>query len=63
MTGRFKIDKECKHSRRYAREDETFPIQSIYVQRAVADLSDLIEITITLPAGMEILRDTVKAGE
>ena len=42
----FKVDKECKHSRRYAAEDKECPLSSVYVNRKFADKKDEIVITL-----------------
>jgi len=48
MKETFTLDKECKHSRRYAvPSDSEFPIKTVYVDRAFADGKDKITITIT----------------
>lgn len=47
----FVVDKECKHSRRYACTDEDFPISTVYVHRSVADKAEAIAITIDIVKG------------
>lgn len=47
QTCNFTIDKECKHSRRYAATDESFPIKTVYVDREVARDNDHLIISIT----------------
>ncbi len=42
----FNIDKECKHSRRYASVAKEFPIQTIYVDREVADGKDIFWLSL-----------------
>ena len=44
----FIVDKECKHSRRYACADEDFPIKTIYMKRELADKTDVIAITVEI---------------
>ena len=46
----YKIDKECKHSRRYKAEDVKAPIQSIYLNRS-SELSNSDTITLTVGKG------------
>lgn len=46
MEAIFKVDKECKHSRRYACEDEKFPLRSVYVNRDMAEKVDTLKVTI-----------------
>lgn len=47
MQETFTIDKECKHSRRYATpEDSKFPIKTVYVDRGFADNKDTITVTV-----------------
>ena len=46
MKATFKLDKEVKHSRRYATEDEKFPIKTIYVAREYADGKNILELEI-----------------
>jgi len=43
-TATFKVDKECKHSRRYACQDPEFPIRSIYIWRISSEGKDKIEV-------------------
>lgn len=43
----FKIDKECKYSRRYAKVKGNCPITTIYVERSFADGHDTLFLTIT----------------
>lgn len=45
----FRIQKECKHSRRYECLDEKFPIQTIYVRRDFAEGRDRIELSVSAP--------------
>lgn len=45
-TFEFKIEKECKHSRRYARIKEDCPIATIYVERSLANDHDTMLLTI-----------------
>lgn len=48
-TYEFKIDKECKHSRRYAAiKEEACPIKTVYMERNMADGHDTFFITIKL---------------
>jgi len=42
----FRVDKECKHSRRYEADDPKAPIRTIYVQREYANGLDKIIITL-----------------
>jgi len=49
-SGSYKIDKECKHSRRYKAEDEKAPIQSIYVSRS-SELSKNDTLTLAVGKG------------
>lgn len=49
MQSTFTIDKECKHSRRYAAQDEKFPIQTIYVNRDFADDKETLTVTVEEP--------------
>lgn len=42
----FKIEKECKHSRRYKRVKEDCPIATIYVERSFADGHDALFLTL-----------------
>jgi hypothetical protein len=42
----FKLDKKCKHSRRYANEEKDSPVKQIYVKREFADGKDTITITL-----------------
>ena len=45
MKETFTVDKECKHSRRYAiPADSKFPIGTIYVDREYADGKDTITV-------------------
>jgi hypothetical protein len=47
MKETFTIDKECKHSRRYAPPaDSKFPIKSIYIDRDFANGKDKVELEI-----------------
>ena len=46
-TFEFEIDKECKHSRRYARVEETCPVATIYVKRSFADSHDTLFLMLT----------------
>lgn len=46
-TFEFKIDKECKHSRRYASVDDACPIATVYVDRSFADTCDTLSLKIT----------------
>lgn len=48
LTEIFRIDKECKGSRRYASDNEKFPIRSVYVDRDSADGHDALTLTIEL---------------
>lgn len=43
---KFKIDKECKHSRRYASIEEDCPIQTIYVKREFSNGKDSLFLTL-----------------
>ena len=45
-TSEFKLDKECKHSRRYTATDKDCPIKTIYVDRKFANEKDVLWITI-----------------
>lgn len=44
---RFKVKKECKHSRRYECQDENSPITDIYVGREFANDKDEFVMIIT----------------
>ena len=46
MKAKFKVDKECKGSRRYACEDKDFPLQSVYVKRPWSEKK--LELTIEI---------------
>ena len=47
MQAIFVIDKELKHSRRYAaEEDNDFPIKTVYVDRSFSDGENSLEITV-----------------
>jgi len=48
MKAIFKVDKECKHSRRYETEDPKFPIKTVYVNREVSNGESTIEIEVNL---------------
>ena len=52
QTGVFKVDKECKHSRRYASREDDFPVRSVYVSREWPGIGrDSIVVTIEEPEG------------
>lgn len=43
----FKLDRECKHVRRYASlEEDECPIQTIYVKREFSQGKDILFLTI-----------------
>jgi hypothetical protein len=48
MKAIFKVDKECKHSRRYNTEDPKFPIKTVYVDREFSNGESTIEIQANL---------------
>lgn len=48
LKAKFAIDKECKHSRRYACTDKEFPLQTVYINRKVASGVDKMSIVIIL---------------
>lgn len=52
MQETFTIDKELKHSRRYAApEDSKFPIRTVYVDRDFANNKDTITVTVEESGG------------
>lgn len=46
-----KRDKDCKHSVRFATDDEKEPVQSVYVSRSIPAVETAREITVTIAIG------------
>ncbi len=45
-----KPDKECKHSIRFATDDEKSPVQSVYVSRAFPGIEQAKTVIVTIEA-------------
>ena len=43
-----KRDKDCKHSVRFATNDDQSPVQSVYVNRSHPGINDAREIAVTI---------------